>query len=273
MSGLPIDFKFRKERRKVGKERNVAVWGPLNPPLELGIRGTHVAVDWDICTGCGICAEICPQRLYEWVQTPNHPTSERKPLPAREPECVQCHRCETKCPVQAIRIVVPGPTGWRRAMDPLGFLQMGGGIVYAILYGPALGLMALFWVGWLMLAIGVPLFLSIAIYFKKAGRPVEGKSIADTTVLVDTGTYALVRHPQTLGAILMMSASILISQHWLIAILGITVSAWNYRWVVKEEKGLLVKFGDEYKDYMQRVPRMNLLIGIIRLLKRRDRRR
>jgi len=30
-----------------------------------------------------------------------------------------------------------------------------------------------------------------------------------------------------------------------------------------------VKFGDDYKRYMQKVPRMNFMLGIIRLLRRK----
>ncbi len=90
----------------------------------------------------------------------------------------------------------------------------------------------------------------------------------DTTVLVDSGTYGLVRHPQLLGCIMLMSASILISQHWLSAIIGISISAWSYSGTLKEEKGLRIKFGDDYNRYMQRVPRMNLLMGIVRRLRR-----
>lgn len=33
--------------------------------------------------------------------------------------------------------------------------------------------------------------------------------------------------------------------------------------MVEEEKRDIEKFGDAYKDYMQRVPRINLLAGII----------
>ena len=85
--------------------------GPVDPPKKLGIRGTHVAIDWDICIGCGVCLEVCPQQLYEWVETTGHLISERKAFPARESDCVQCYKCETQCPAQAIRIVYPGPTG------------------------------------------------------------------------------------------------------------------------------------------------------------------
>jgi len=32
----------------------------------------------------------------------------------------------------------------------------------------------------------------------------------------------------------------------------------------------MVKFGDDYKRYMQRVPRMNFILGIIRLLRKKE---
>ena len=85
---MPIDPNYQKNRRKVGKERGITVWGPVDPPEKLGIHGTYVAVDWDICTGCGECVEVCPKQVFEWKQTPSHPTSERKPLPANEHDCI-----------------------------------------------------------------------------------------------------------------------------------------------------------------------------------------
>ncbi len=45
---MPIDPDFQKNREKVGKEEGIAIWGPVDPPKKLGIRGTYVAVDWDI---------------------------------------------------------------------------------------------------------------------------------------------------------------------------------------------------------------------------------
>ena len=90
-----------------------------------------------------------------------------------------------------------------------------------------------------------------------------------TTVLVDSGTYGIVRHPQILGSILLMLASILISQHWAAAAIGILITAWTFiSWLPRDEKGLIVKFGDDYKSYMQKVPRMNILVGLIRWLRR-----
>ena len=269
MCFLPIDTNFQKNRKKVGKEKGVTVWGPVNPPETLGIRGSNVAVDWDICTGCGVCLEICPKQLYEWMETSNHPVSEKKAFPGRESDCVQCYECETKCPVQAIRIVY-GPTGWLTYLAAyLFFVQTIGGIIYGVVFGPSLGLQSLFYVGWVALVVALFFFCSLIVYFRKEGKPGEGKSLMNTTVLVESGTYGIIRHPYILGSILMMCAAILISQHWLAAIVGVPVSACFYLGAVKEEKGLMVKFGDDYRRYMEKVPRMNFLLGLIRFLRRR----
>ena len=92
----------------------------------------------------------------------------------------------------------------------------------------------------------------------------------DTTVLVDSGTYGIVRHPMALGSIMMMFASILISQHWLSAIVGILYAVWGYTgYLPKEEKGLIIRFGDDYRRYMERVPGLNPIVGLIRLLRKR----
>jgi len=268
---LPIDPDFQKRRKKFGKEEGIVVWGPVDPPEKLGVRGTYVAVDWDLCEGCGICLEICPVHLYEWMETSGHPTSEKKAFPARESECVQCYTCETQCPAQAIRVTFGGPPGWQGAVVLLMLSQIIVGVIYGTLFGPYLGLEILRYVGWIVLVVGLPFFFSPAIYFPKKGRPQEGKNLMDTTIIVDSGTYGIVRHPQILGCILLMSASILISQHWLSAIIGIPIIVWSYIEAPKEEKGLILKFGDAYKHYTQKVPRMNIIVGIIRLLRRRKR--
>jgi len=262
---LPIDPDFQKKRKKVGKEDGVAVWGPVDPPEKLGIRGTNVAVDWDICAGCGICLDVCPMHVYGWKEASGHPASDRKPFPIGESECACCFECETQCPVQAIRVVFGPPKGFVAAV-PLMLAQIIVSVIYGIVFGPYLGLSIPFYVGWIILVVGLPFFFSPSIYFPKAQ---EGKSVMDTRVVVDSGTYGIVRHPQVLGCILLMCGSILISQHWLSAIVAVPIFVLFYRYVLKEEKNLIVKFGNDYKCYMQRVPSMNFIVGIIRLLKSR----
>jgi protein-S-isoprenylcysteine O-methyltransferase Ste14/NAD-dependent dihydropyrimidine dehydrogenase PreA subunit len=268
---LPIASDFQKKRKKVGKEKGIAIWGPVNPPEKLGIRGTYVAVDWDICEGCGTCLEVCPMHVYDWVETSGHPTSEKKAFPARESKCVQCYQCEKQCPAQAVRVTFGGPPGWEVAVAYLLLAQIIVGIIYGTLFGPYLGIEILRYVGWIVSAVSLPFFFAPAIYFPKKGKQQEGKNLMDTTVVVDSGTYGVVRHPQILGSILLMSASILISQHWLAAIIGVLIIVWSYTYLSKAEKGLIIKFGDDYKRYMQKVPRMNFIVGIIRLFRRRKR--
>jgi len=61
------------------------------------------------------------------------------------------------------------------------------------------------------------------------------------------------------------------SQHWLRVFSGVVGSALFYRDVLREEQMSIEKFGDDYKRYMQKVPRMNLFLGVMHLVKRRKR--
>jgi protein-S-isoprenylcysteine O-methyltransferase Ste14/NAD-dependent dihydropyrimidine dehydrogenase PreA subunit len=266
---LPIDPAFKKNRNKSGDEKGVTIWGPVDPPGILGIRGTSVAVDWDICTGCGVCLEVCPVKLYEWMDTPGHPISEKKAFPARESDCVECLECETRCPLQAIRVTFVGfRTGWDKIIVLFMFLQIIAGIIYGVLYGPYLEFKILFYVGWFVLLIGFVFFILGPYELGKRGV-IESDRF--TTVLVDSGIFAIVRHPMILGCMMFVSASMLISQHWLSLVLGILIIALLYVDMPNDDKRLILKFGDDYKRYMQRVPRLNPLLGVIKFLVKKQR--
>ena len=268
---MPIDPDFQKKRKKIGKENGVIIWGPIDPPEKLGIRGSNVAVDWDLCTGCGICLENCPAQVYEWKETAAQPTSQKKPFPAKATKCMCCYQCEKQCPVQAIRVIFGGPQSpFDMLASYLVMAQLIGGPLYGLLFGPYLSLTIPFYIGWILLATSLPFFFSPVLYFKTRGKPAEGKGIMDTTVVVESGTYGIVRHPQSLGAILTVCASVLISQHWLFALIGIFIGWVTPKWIREEEESLLMKFGDAYKRYMDKVPSMNFVLGIIRLLRRKS---
>ena len=101
---MPIDPDFKKTRTQTGEHNGHKVWGPVQPPAKLGIHGTDVAVDWDVCTGDGICLSVCPVTLFDWADSPGHPLSEKKSDPAREVDCIKCLACQTQCPTGAIKI-------------------------------------------------------------------------------------------------------------------------------------------------------------------------
>lgn len=131
-----------------------------------------------------------------------------------------------------------------------------------------LGLGLLVYAGWMVLAAGLILVFLAGHEFQQRGRVPKGKHLVHTTVLVSSGIYAVIRHPQYLGFILVVLALVLMSQHWLSVISGVMGSVLFYVDVRKEEQSNIEKFGHEYKHYMQKVPRMNLVVGIIRMIRR-----
>jgi NAD-dependent dihydropyrimidine dehydrogenase PreA subunit len=104
----PIDPEFKSKRQQVGAFQGIKVWGPIDPPGQLGIWGTEVTVDYDICVADGACIEACPVNVYEWLETPGHPASEKKPFMIREKDCIFCMACENVCPPQCVKIFQKG---------------------------------------------------------------------------------------------------------------------------------------------------------------------
>ena len=104
----PIDPGFKSKRQVVGTFQDIKVWGPIDPPGQLGIWGTEVTVDYDICVADGACIEACPVNVYEWLDTPGHPASEKKPFMIREKDCIFCMACENVCPPQCVKIFQKG---------------------------------------------------------------------------------------------------------------------------------------------------------------------
>ncbi len=133
------------------------------------------------------------------------------------------------------------------------------------LYNQA-GIPALRHVGCGVWVVGVVFALVPIFTFRRKGNVPEGKSYMQTTVLVDTGIYAVVRHPQGgVAFILLNLAPMLVVQHWFIALLGVVAIGLVYADALKADQYCIEKFGDEYERYMQRVPRVNFLLGFIRL--------
>src|SRR5579864_1249921 len=110
----PIDVGF-KTKLKVSETftatssgNKIKIFGPRKGNEVLGIWGEYVSVDFDICVGDGACIDACPVKVYEWAEFAGNPSSEKKPLMAREPDCIFCLACENVCPVQAIKISKKG---------------------------------------------------------------------------------------------------------------------------------------------------------------------
>jgi protein-S-isoprenylcysteine O-methyltransferase Ste14 len=132
------------------------------------------------------------------------------------------------------------------------------------------GIEELWYAGWGILAVGLVLIFLPIFVFRNKGKVKKEKDWTKTSVLVDTGIYSIVRHPLYLGWLLMYLVIIFWSQHCLTTIIGIIGMACVYSISKQEDQQLVEKFGNAYKHYMQSVPRINILIGLIRLLRRRN---
>ena len=126
---------------------------------------------------------------------------------------------------------------------------------------------ALRWVGWICLwTAGVFGVLPVYTLRRKGGVP-QGQSYVKTTRLVDSGIYAIVRHPQGGVAWLLINLGVpLVAQHWLVAILGLASLPLVYLDAIKADRYAIEKFGDDYRRYMEKVPRVNFVSGILRLI-------
>jgi protein-S-isoprenylcysteine O-methyltransferase Ste14 len=130
--------------------------------------------------------------------------------------------------------------------------------------------LALFIIGWVVWAFGMVLVMAPIVMFPRRGGVVKGESFVHTTQLVDTGIYAIVRHPQYTGGIYaIFLTTFLWYPHWLFGVLGAIGTMVIYMGCREEDQRLIEKFGDNYIDYMKRVPRINVFLGLYRRLKRR----
>ena len=124
--------------------------------------------------------------------------------------------------------------------------------------------------GYVLWAAGVVFAILPIFELKRRGRVKAGESYMKTTTLVTSGVYSLVRHPQGgLAWLLMNLAVILVGQTWLIVFLGAASMILVYLDAHKTDQYCIDKFGDEYVRYMETVPRVNALSGVMRLLRRR----
>ena len=94
---MPIDPSFQANSVPTTFDK-LRIW--KNTSSTLGIYGTDVAVDFDLCIGDGACIEVCPVNVFDWCGA----GPDKKAMPARERDCIYCFGCEAVCPKFAIRV-------------------------------------------------------------------------------------------------------------------------------------------------------------------------
>lgn len=137
-------------------------------------------------------------------------------------------------------------------------------IVLAIIQYKSAPSVAIQWLGWVLLwstfILGqLPIWI-----LRKYGNVKKGKSYIHTTTVVDKGLYSLMRHPQYFSWILITFGLSCLNQLWYSFLISILIAPIFYYGMIREERSLIKKFGEEYQSYMKEVPRINFLLGIYR---------
>jgi protein-S-isoprenylcysteine O-methyltransferase Ste14 len=108
--------------------------------------------------------------------------------------------------------------------------------------------------GWILLGLGVSLIvLSVVALVRNRDAG-----------LTERGIYGIVRHPMYLGAMLCFLSYSFLLPHWLTLLISFANVIVVYCFILQGERLNIAKFGDAYRRYMQTVPRINLLAGILR---------
>jgi len=124
-------------------------------------------------------------------------------------------------------------------------------------------------IGWGLLWVSAVLGWLPIFTFRRKGMVKKGKSYIHTTKLVDSGIYSVVRHPQYLAGIVICVSIMLIAQNWQAIVCGAIAAVLFYITTYDADKDAVEKFGEKYREYITRVPRVNIIAGLLRRLSRK----
>ena len=112
------------------------------------------------------------------------------------------------------------------------------------------------WIRWLGIVTGM--LCSFLMYWTLSSL---GKNLTDTVVaraeatLVTHGPYRWVRHPFYVTAALLMASVTVLAANWLIGASSLLVMGLLAVRTPKEEQMLIQRFGQQYRDYMEKTGR------------------
>jgi protein-S-isoprenylcysteine O-methyltransferase Ste14 len=109
---------------------------------------------------------------------------------------------------------------------------------------------------WVLFGVGMLLVvLSVSTLVRNRGQG-----------LIDWGVYGIVRHPMYVGAMVLFLSWTLFVPHWITLLISSGNVAIVYWHILQGERGNVERFGGAYRCYMEAVPRVNLLAGLLRRL-------
>ncbi|MFH1528277.1 MAG: isoprenylcysteine carboxylmethyltransferase family protein [Bacteroidota bacterium] len=120
-------------------------------------------------------------------------------------------------------------------------------------------------IGVALLASSIILWIIPVFQLKKFGNVEKDVPYFNTNNVVEKGIYKCLRHPQYLAYMLLVLGFSFVSQHIVIIVLSVISIFLFYLHSIDEEKFLVHKFGSEYEQYCSKVPRFNIIKGVLNL--------
>ena len=129
------------------------------------------------------------------------------------------------------------------------------------------------WMSWSSVMLPAPIrWMGVAVLLMGSGLFVWtfrslGRNLTDTVVtrrqhtLVQHGPYRWIRHPLYTSAALLIVALSLICANWFLLVTGVVLLSILVMRTRIEEENLVARFGDSYRDYMERTGRFVPRIG------------
>jgi protein-S-isoprenylcysteine O-methyltransferase Ste14 len=148
-----------------------------------------------------------------------------------------------------------------RLSEPVGLVI--NGLSIALLFYLAITLdvpevpLLLRYLAWLLFAMGLILIV-LSVMTLASSRDAG---------LIDRGLYGVIRHPMYLGAILLFLSWIFFIPHWIVLLVSLVNSAIVYWFILQGERKNIAKFGASYRRYMETVPRVDIVAGLLRILR------
>ena len=132
-------------------------------------------------------------------------------------------------------------------------------IISLLMYNWA-GIEVLLYFGWIFVIVGLILFIYTSIFSRLDEQP-------DDIVILDRGIYGFIRQPVYFSLVTCIIGITFIGQNPLSPILGIASILLMHLGMLDNEQSNCLKFGEKYQDYVNRVPRINIIAGVTRWLR------
>jgi protein-S-isoprenylcysteine O-methyltransferase Ste14 len=111
-----------------------------------------------------------------------------------------------------------------------------------------------------LICITIALALITFVTLRSKGKPKKG--VEDTTVLIEGTIFGVICHPLYLGFTLWGIGQILAIQSIISVVLVIIAVFCSWMAAKKEDEFNLKKFGDSYREYMQKITMWNVMKGL-----------